>query len=281
MLGPSRSSRPGLDRRAAGFNLIEVLVAIGVFAIGMVAVASIFPVAILLQKQTVEQIEADHFGRNAQALVAARGFVDTPANWDAVENDGGAAGASADAVAPLPDGALAEWSLADRSYATLIPADQRAVFWVPLVYDADPADNAYAWRVYVFVVRGEGEQTYIKAAGDANPTGEAGAVPAVKRQATTLATGAGGALNRFSAFVNADDVVSTGDQVVDQDGLVYTVSDVGTNWIEVDGIIPGAAGGGVDVWYAAKRANGPSTFVDLITLIDGSAADGGDGDLIR
>jgi len=262
-------------RHQAGFSLIEVLVAIGVFAIGMVAVASIFPVAILLQKQTVEQLEADHFARNARALVAARGF--TSATWDSVENDD--AGSGPDAVAPLPDDALADWSLADRSYDTLEDPTNREVFWVPLVYDADPANDAYAWRVYVFVVRAEEGKTYTKVAADANPTGEPAIVPAVKVQTTTLAV-TGSIVNRFD-FTNADDAITPGDQIVDQDGLVYTAFLVDNNGVQVEGVIPGTTGSNVDIWYAAPRNNGPSTFVDLITLIDGSTADGGDADIIR
>ncbi len=257
-----------------GFSLMEVLIAIGVFAIGMVAVASIFPVAILLQKQTVQEVEATHFGRNAKALVAARGFVAPAGAWDAI--------AAAGVTSAMPAAAMNQWSLADRSYNTLEPTNQRRVFWVPMCIDTDPSPSK-AWQVFVFVVRGERGKTYGPVA--ANPdivNGEdPNYVPRVKRQATTLAV-TGPVVNRFN-FGNNPRIVRPGESIVDQDGLVYIVNAADNAGVAVSGVIPGTAGANVDIWYAAPNtAGGTSTFVRLITLIDSGGITGtGDGNIIR
>ena len=58
----------------SAFTLIEILIAASIFAVGLVAVASIFPTAIQLQKQTFEEIRGDEFSKTVTALVMQRGF---------------------------------------------------------------------------------------------------------------------------------------------------------------------------------------------------------------
>ncbi|NBC10111.1 MAG: prepilin-type N-terminal cleavage/methylation domain-containing protein [Planctomycetes bacterium] len=258
---------------ARGFTLMEVLVAIGIFAIGLIAVASIFPVAILLQKQTVEEVEATHFGENAKAIVAARGFV--ASDWSSIANSG--AGVVSKMEGMNPDDPMDDWSLADRSYNTLEPTDERRVFWVPLCYDSD-ASGDNAWQVFVFVVRGERDTTYGPVAADADIANSLDAeyVPRVKKLSTTI-SGA----NRFD-FDNNPRLIRPGDEVVDEFGLTYRVSAADNTGVEVDGIIPGS--GTINIWYAAPSSAGESsTFVKLITLIDSEGAEEGegDGDIIR
>ena len=60
--------------RGRGFSMIETTIAIGVFAIGFVAVASIFPVATLLQKQVANDVLVQQVERNVTALLQARPF---------------------------------------------------------------------------------------------------------------------------------------------------------------------------------------------------------------
>lgn len=56
------------------FTLIEVMIAAGIFAIGLVAIAAIFPTAIQLQKQTFEEIRGDEFSKTVKTMVLQRGF---------------------------------------------------------------------------------------------------------------------------------------------------------------------------------------------------------------
>lgn len=56
-------------RRA--FTLLEVLLAIGIFVIGFVAVASMFPVAAVMQKNTVADVTGQQFARTLRAMCTA------------------------------------------------------------------------------------------------------------------------------------------------------------------------------------------------------------------
>lgn len=272
MLHAQSARHPRLGReatRAGGFTLIEVLIAIGIFGIGLVAVASIFPVAILLQKQTVQEVESTHFGRNTKAIVAAKGFEASSGDWDTI--------ASTNRVAPMPEDAMDKWSLGDRSYNTLENWDQRRVFWVPLCFDADLSTDK-AWQVLVFVVRSERDTTYGPVATDPDVANgdDPNYVPRVKRMQVSLSGVSG------MDFDNNPRLIRPGEDILDEFGIVYRVREATDTGITVDGAVPGS--GNLDIWYASPAAAGESsTFVKLITLIDSEGAEEGegDGDIIR
>ncbi len=62
-----------LDRDAA-FSMIETLIAMAIFAIAFVAIASVFPVAAILQKKTTDDLLAQQVAHNAKTLIQARKF---------------------------------------------------------------------------------------------------------------------------------------------------------------------------------------------------------------
>ena len=62
-----------LSRRRPGFTLTEVLISLGIFAIGAIAVASLFPVAALLQKETADSILSQQAATNARATIEGIG----------------------------------------------------------------------------------------------------------------------------------------------------------------------------------------------------------------
>ncbi|MEM7576586.1 MAG: prepilin-type N-terminal cleavage/methylation domain-containing protein [Planctomycetota bacterium] len=59
-------------KNPAGFTLTEVLIALGILAVGITSVASLFPPAILLQKQTVRDILGQQNVRSSEALMRAK-----------------------------------------------------------------------------------------------------------------------------------------------------------------------------------------------------------------
>ncbi len=58
--------------RTGGFTLIELLMAMFILAIGLVAIASIFPVSSYIQKQTFNETMTLQIKRNAESILASR-----------------------------------------------------------------------------------------------------------------------------------------------------------------------------------------------------------------
>ena len=61
-------------RRSHGFTLLEVLIALGVLALGITATASLFPTAALLQKQAVNETLRQNHVRSGDAILGAIGL---------------------------------------------------------------------------------------------------------------------------------------------------------------------------------------------------------------
>ena len=53
--GMHENRKPGPPRPGRAFSLLEILIAIGILAVGLVAVASIFPVSVIQQKRAIDE----------------------------------------------------------------------------------------------------------------------------------------------------------------------------------------------------------------------------------
>lgn len=185
-LSPSQQHRLA-SRHATGraFTMLEVLLTMGIFAVGFVAVAAIFPTAILLQKKTVEDVVAQQVARNAQAVLETRGIkagtnntqelwqqleeAESPTTWDTDQR-----------VRPLPMDMLTltgplplptpvgttpnqRWLLPDRSYpSSTNPPVARKIFWVPFVRDPNRVASVTPSEVmvYVFIIQRASDGRY-------------------------------------------------------------------------------------------------------------------------
>ncbi len=241
-------------RATRGFTLAEVLVAMAVFALGFVAVAAMFPTAILMQRETVRQVQGEQFSDSGAATVLDRGF----------------SGAAVNAAAPLDTGsqkvfeapdALSDWSLADRSYIAQMPTGERRLFWVPVFLDANPGQGR-DWRVYLFTVGRQGADLYT-GGGGAN-AGDPTTVPRIR-----------GASSTYNGNQISDGGVSdlrVGNKVVDQWGKIYTVKSTTGSTATLDNQIVnptnGNTTGNVDIWYAVKGNSNRSSYVDVQLLLN-------------
>lgn len=240
------------SRRAAGFNMIEVMFAMGIFTVGFVAVAAIFPVGMMLQRETLQDTHARHFAASTKAIVQMRGFSEAILEAQVTQSETVTAVPQA-LTAPAPFG----WSLADRSYNAIDPVNERRYFWVPLFFDADDGPTR-DWRVYIFVVKNRSRGDY---SGSPTPQAVPDDPNYVPRVVGTNAARDG---NRFN-FNNANPRrVRAGDKVLDNQGYVYRVARADNNGIEVDGMIPQGSNG---IWYAHPGNLDVSTFVDIIVLV--------------
>ena len=174
----TRTTRPA--RRQAGFNLMEVLVALGLFTVGFVAVASIFPAGALLQRNAADDMLSRQVSNNAEAIVTSLKLDYTPGSpgspgsieGDVMDDDG--------SLEALRANALLKYRLPMRSYPTA-ESDfrERDLYWVPVVRQTNTAlPTPTTWQMYVFVLKRDQDAVY----GDAN-YGNAGigSIPGLRR----------------------------------------------------------------------------------------------------
>lgn len=178
----------GFGRAVRAFTLTEVLIALAIFALGFVSIASVFPVAVVLQKETVEDLLSQQIERNVEAALQGRPFTDAEleahpnlAGADLkvhpfLQKQGGETGDALDPPGRISPGNWEKWKLNDRSYFFMgingpgyYPAHtaevegmyaseyKRTYYWVPLVRRAAIPTNPEDWRVYVFILRRDAE----------------------------------------------------------------------------------------------------------------------------
>ena len=69
-----RTRQRGRPDAAPGFTLLEVMMTVLIFGIGMIAILSVFPVAGKIQRNTMETVTKRQMSRNVQAMLAAARF---------------------------------------------------------------------------------------------------------------------------------------------------------------------------------------------------------------
>lgn len=168
--------------RTTGFTLAEVLISLGIFAIGMIAVASLFPVAAILQKETADDILGQQSANNARATIEAIGltyfdpdtaFADDLDNYHQASSDRyGATTLQFSGVVPIADllppaqpsgtSFYARFSLGERSFpSTEADWDERDHYWFFYVRDTAGSPTSPNWQGYVLIVEREEDQAFV------------------------------------------------------------------------------------------------------------------------
>jgi type II secretory pathway pseudopilin PulG len=142
-----------VERCAPAFNLVELMFSILILGIGLVSIASLFPLASSLQQQTMDQVLAYQAAKNAEFALTTR-YVDPgylPPAGDA-KRDGRVIQLNGIGADPYGWGTNFDadvWPVLDRSYPGNEPFNRR-MYWVPLFrWDQGIGD----WEVYVFVIK--------------------------------------------------------------------------------------------------------------------------------
>lgn len=161
--------------RGRGFTLAEVLISIGIFAIGMIAVASLFPVGALLQKQTADDILGKQASTNARATIEAIGL--TYIVGDGTTDLGSyhaSAASSTNVVIPVGVGPAAgpfgvvsptsffdRFTLGERSFPTTEALwDERDQYSFFFVRDSGGSPASPSWQGFILIVDRQDGQDY-------------------------------------------------------------------------------------------------------------------------
>jgi hypothetical protein len=119
---------------------------------------------------------------------------------------------------------------------------RRRYYWVPLV-----RKDGNQWQVFVFIVRSKNGASYSGAGTTANPD-DPDYVPKVVRVG---ASGSGG--SDQVSLSGGSDYFSPGDQVLSNDGIVYTVEDINGSTLTLTSELVNNIS---QLWYArAERAD--------------------------
>lgn len=239
---------------------MEVLVSIGVFTIGAVAVASIFPTAIFLQKQTMTDLEMKQAASNAKALIKGRKF-DVSTIGTAADTD----------VTTLPNAIFQQYYPRDRTYPSNYDPNSTSSIWVPLIRDANGGVGDTAWELFVFVLERRSDVTYTKGAGFAysDPTSFPGVITVglVTTSASTFL------YDQFELAPGTIDAlhITPGIEVLDNNGVIYLVEEVttgGTNDIvRIKGFIPDPPNTS-DLWIGHPGDGNRNPTKDIFVLSD-------------
>lgn len=171
MMQHTKQSAP--TARRAGFTLAEVLISLGVFGIGMIAVASLFPVAAVLQKETADDILGTQSTLNARATLEAIGLTYRPGTVPVTDGDLDdyytAFGPGTNSVLPvgtfLPNGFdgtsfYNRYHVRDRAYPTTeADAFARDHYWYFFARDLAGNSASPSWQGFVYLVDKEEDQT--------------------------------------------------------------------------------------------------------------------------
>lgn len=293
--------------RSRAFSLVEVLIAMGIFAVGFVAVAAMFPAGAILQRETVSQVEAQLVARNAAAIVRSSRVLfstDGTKNPDLLggleSSKGGSGSVDLEPLSQVFNAGNGKkiqtrFKVGDRSYPTAQKtANDRKYYWVPFIRKSkDVSSNKSDWSVVVFVLRREASHQYEHAAGrllnGTSPPGLAWAnladdtgftgnpIPKVVGVTATVTSPNRFVFNnRLFAQTGAGlpDQVRPGDFVADNNGNVYNVIDAdATGCTIVGGIASTKAPGTIKLWYAPPPAPSTASPCVRILLLSGIVED--------
>lgn len=254
------SGAAGGSRASGGFTIMEILLAMAIFAVGFAALAAVFPAGARMQKTAVSEVMAHQAAENARAMLRGRPFDLTQLKATEVFADG-----KVHALSEI--GSIEDfWEISDRSYPSSVTDPfYRHFYWVPLIQDINGLSDPKDWVAFVFILQKEANEYSLEIGGSLSHSNELSdkanwanyqnspVVPGVRRigaekdgtndKRFDLDLG-GGVKNRLWSGPGQTppqeaDLIRAGDWVLDENGQVYTVQLAHEDWIEVDRTIVG------------------------------------------
>jgi|GEM_PF-3957801 len=246
---------------SSGFMLVELLMAMFILALGLSAIAAIFPVAGYLQKQTFNDAVGQQVQRNVEAIIGAVSIPD--GSLSSVPDTTQITQQRVVAVSGVLGGGTNELPLSMRCYPTALDLDgdgvcngtnddpnfiAREFYWVPLFQDTDITTGTHTWIAYVFILAKQPNAIYGTGSGvnSSDPT----EVPKVVSATISNVNG-----YTFTVSVN----LQPGDKILCDNGMTPTVTDVSGTTITVDTPLANTIGSPQTIWYAPPATGGQNS----------------------
>lgn len=259
-------------RRSAGFSLVEILIALGIFLIGMTAIVSLFPAAAILQRETAQEVISEMAAQSAAGVIDARELTYGLPGAANRGNIGARVHPTAASTNPSVVSIVDLYPFTDRSYPTGVidtsfltnasPTDDgQAVlkcdlFWIPFIQDLNGDPSNPNWVVRLFVLEADSRANYSNGLN----TGDPNTVPRVF-SANVTASG-----TTFTATGIASGDVEPGDIVMDSNGNSHSVVNVNGNDIEVLNTIPRVPNAPTQLWYSPPQGGSSSPAQRVVTV---------------
>lgn len=266
-------------RRAAGFSLVEILIALGIFLIGMTAIVSLFPAAAILQRETTQEVISGMAAQSARSIIESQSLTYAPGSPGTgdLRNYYSAAGYNDTDAVPMSaiqinatDTVLTRFPSFDRSYPTGV-IDMGAgnaldaiancdLHWVPFIQDlaGDQAGSAQLWVVRLFILESDSRANYPQGnANDANPND-----PTNFPKVRFVGVSASG--DEFTLGAATD--LEPGDTVMDSNGNSHVITEINGNTVTVLNSIPQTPAAPNKLWYAPRQGGTSSPTQRVVTV---------------
>lgn len=271
---------PPRTRARAGYSLMEMLIAIGIFTIGFAGIAAIFPAAAALQRNSAETMLTEIARNNAEAVATSTNKLtffddvgvaglyngdlgdDNYFKTDGTLQDPNPTGTGG--TVQMPDTVKNKWSVDMRSYPTFRPDPlKRDFYWIPLIRSISGNAATPQWQLFVFVLRRQ-------STGDYRDTGPwpsgwsitdyysdsetEGGTPGITRVDVTRDSTSSSKYNLTNSDARLR--LRPRDWVVSQNtGTIFRVESATSSYITVNGTISLGAGDPDKLWVGVPPAN--------------------------
>lgn len=265
-----------MHRRA--FSLMELLIALAIFLVGMIAVASVIPAAARLQKATLNDALMQHARRSVEGIVSGAPISQADLLTASAVLPPNVSPNDYRRVHPILP-VVPHWSSHDRSFPSVeTDLDARFLHWVPLARSrvVAPSDPDH-WQLFVFLLRAVPGAVYDKTGGltFANASGAGAGVPGVAAIAIDAWSGSRFDFDNrhFAATPSGEaDQVRAGDRILDDNGVIYVVADADAGGATVRSAILAAPQPPTTLWYGRPPEAGVEGPTLDVLLLAGAVA---------
>ena len=258
-------------RKSAGFSLVEILIALGIFAIGMAAIVSLFPAAAILQRETTQEVISEMAAQSAASIIDTQALTYDPpgAGRTAADLNSYHSSAASTNSAAIPFNSIspalmtARYPATDRSYPTALingtDISDCDLHWVPFIQDLSGDPDNPVWVARLFILEADSRATYSGSA--AQPAADPDTFPRV----ASVGIPNGGVSGNVFTTASAIDL-DPGDIVMDSNGnshVIEAISGTGITVLNSIAVTPNAPN---TLWYAPKSGASSSPAVRVVTV---------------